>query len=161
MSLLAYAKQFFGHGQITWCRGKSLGVKIGNFVPKMKQFFSHWLYKSTVYLSRWRMAQFLWIKSLPDNDAVELKYRERCFHTGVQNQLTGPRESGCDFNSAVFILFCLVILINSLKPRKMAAVSQTTFSNAFSWLKMFEFRLRFHWSLLLRVQLTIIQHWFR
>ena len=44
---------------------------------------------------------------------------------------------------------------------KMAVVSQTTLSNAFSWMKMLEFRLRFLWSLFLRVQLTIIQHWFR
>ena len=28
-------------------------------------------------------------------------------------------------------------------------------------MKMYEFRLRFHWSLFLRVQLTIFQHWFR
>ena len=38
---------------------------------------------------------------------------------------------------------------------------QTTFSNGFSWLKMYEFRLTFHWSLFPGVQLTIIQHWFR
>ena len=44
---------------------------------------------------------------------------------------------------------------------KMAAIFQTTFSNAFSWMKMYEFRLRFHWSLFLRFQLTISQHWFR
>ena len=44
---------------------------------------------------------------------------------------------------------------------KMAAVAQTTLSNAFSWMKISEFRLRFHWSLFLREQLTIIQHWFR
>ena len=44
---------------------------------------------------------------------------------------------------------------------KMAAVSQTIFSNAFSWMKMYEFQLKFHWSILLRVQLTIFQHWFR
>ena len=44
---------------------------------------------------------------------------------------------------------------------KMDAISQTTFSSAFSWMKMFEFRLKFHWSLFLRVQLAIIQHWFR
>ena len=44
---------------------------------------------------------------------------------------------------------------------KMAAIFQTAFSNAFSWMKMFEFRLKFHWSLFLRVQLTIFQHWFR
>ena len=44
---------------------------------------------------------------------------------------------------------------------KMGAVSQTTLSNAFSWMKMLEFRLRFHRSLFLRVQLTINQHWYR
>ena len=44
---------------------------------------------------------------------------------------------------------------------KMDAISQTTFSNAFSWMKMLEYRLKFHWSLFLRVQLTISQHWFR
>ena len=44
---------------------------------------------------------------------------------------------------------------------KMDAISQTTFSNAFSWMKMFEYRSKFHWSLFLRVQLTISQHWFR
>ena len=41
------------------------------------------------------------------------------------------------------------------------AITQTTFSSAFYWKKMFEFRLKFHWSLFLRVQLTIFQHWFR
>ena len=30
---------------------------------------------------------------------------------------------------------------------KMAAIFQTTFSNGFSWMKMYEFRLTFHWSL--------------
>ena len=41
------------------------------------------------------------------------------------------------------------------------ATSQTTFWSAVSWMKIFEFRLRFHWSLFLRVQLTMFQHWFR
>ena len=45
--------------------------------------------------------------------------------------------------------------------KKMAAISQTTLSNAFSWMKMLEFRLKFHWSLFLSAQLTIFQHWFR
>ena len=44
---------------------------------------------------------------------------------------------------------------------KMAAIFQTTFPNGFSWMKMYDFRLTFHWSLFLRVQLTIFQHWFR
>ena len=33
---------------------------------------------------------------------------------------------------------------------KVASISQTTLSNAFSWMKMFEFRLKFYWSLSLR-----------
>ena len=44
---------------------------------------------------------------------------------------------------------------------KMADIFQTTVSNAFSWMKMFKFRLRFQWSLFPRVQLTIFQHWVR
>ena len=43
----------------------------------------------------------------------------------------------------------------------MAAISQTIFSNAFSWMKMYEFRLRFRWSLFVRVQLTIFQYCFQ
>ena len=37
------------------------------------------------------------------------------------------------------------------------AISQTRFSNAFSWMKMFQLWLKFHWSLFLRVQLTIFR----
>ena len=44
---------------------------------------------------------------------------------------------------------------------KMDAIFQTTFSKGFSWMKMNEFRLRFHWNLFLRFELTIFQHWFR
>ena len=40
-------------------------------------------------------------------------------------------------------------------------ISQPTFSNAFSRMSMLEFRLKFHWSLFLRVQLTTFQNWFR
>ena len=51
--------------------------------------------------------------------------------------------------------------VNTLRPRQMDAISQTTYSSAFSWMKMFEFRLKFHWSLFPRIQLTIFQQWFR
>ena len=44
---------------------------------------------------------------------------------------------------------------------KMDSISQTTFSNVFSSMKMYGFRLTFHWNLFLGVQLTIFQHWFR
>ena len=44
---------------------------------------------------------------------------------------------------------------------KMAMTSPTIFGNAFSWMESFVFRLEFHWSLFLRIQLTISQHYFR
>ena len=34
--------------------------------------------------------------------------------------------------------------VNSSLPNKMATISQMTFSNEFSWMKMFEFWLQFH-----------------
>ena len=43
----------------------------------------------------------------------------------------------------------------------MAAIFQTTFSDAFSWMKIHELRLIFHRALFLRDQLTIFQYWFR
>ena len=49
----------------------------------------------------------------------------------------------------------------SLCRDKMAGILQTTLSTAFSWMKMLEFQLKFHWSLFLRIQLTILKHWFR
>ena len=53
-----------------------------------------------------------------------------------------------------------VYTFNTLRPRRMAAISRTTFSNTFSWIKMYQFRLRFLWSLFLKLQLTIFQHCF-
>ena len=44
---------------------------------------------------------------------------------------------------------------------KRADIFQTTFSNAFSSLKMYKFRVIFHWSYFPGVQSTILQHWFR
>ena len=44
---------------------------------------------------------------------------------------------------------------------KMAAISQTIFSNAFSWMKTSEFQIMFHWNVFLMVKLTICHHGFR
>ena len=53
------------------------------------------------------------------------------------------------------------ILLTHWGRDNMADISQTIFSNAFSWMKIYEFRLIFHWSLFLWFWLTISQHWFR
>ena len=50
--------------------------------------------------------------------------------------------------------------MNTLRPRQNGR-QFLIFSHAFSRIKMCEFRLCFHCSLLLRFQLTLSQHWFR
>ena len=57
-----------------------------------------------------------------------------------------------------------LVWLDTLTPLpldKMAAISQTTFSNAFSLMKIYWFWLRFHWSLFLMVHLPIFLPWFR
>ena len=54
-----------------------------------------------------------------------------------------------------------LLAFNSLRPRQIHAISQTTFSNAFSWMKMNEFRLGYHWSSFLSFESTIFHNWFR
>ena len=55
--------------------------------------------------------------------------------------------------------WCNIEIFNTMRPRQNRW--HFAFPSAFSWMKMFEYRLKFHWSLFLRVQLTIFQHWFR
>ena len=45
--------------------------------------------------------------------------------------------------------------LTTLPLDKMAAISQTIFSNAFSWMKPFVFWLQCHWSLFLMIHWTI------
>ena len=63
--------------------------------------------------------------------------------------------------SNMLLTDCITSLLTHLPLDKMAAISQTIFSDAFSWMKSFVFWLKFHWSVFLRVQLTITKHWFR
>ena len=39
-----------------------------------------------------------------------------------------------------------MISLTHLRLDKMAAISQTTFLNTISWMKVFEFKLNFHWK---------------
>ena len=43
----------------------------------------------------------------------------------------------------------------------MVAIFQMTFSSAFSLMKMYEFRFKFHWSLFLSFKVTASQNWFK
>ena len=55
----------------------------------------------------------------------------------------------------------LWVPMNRLRLRQNGRHFTDNTFNAFSWMKMYEFCLKFHWSLFLRVQLMIFQHWLR
>ena len=61
------------------------------------------------------------------------------------------KEIKCETN----VIHYLEIILIHRGWNNMATISQMTLSNAFSWMKMLEFKSKFHWSLFLRVQLTI------
>ena len=52
-------------------------------------------------------------------------------------------------------------LIQWLKEVRQDNISQTTFSRAFSWMKILVFWLKFQWNLFPKAQLMISQYWFR
>ena len=86
------------------------------------------------------------------------------FHILVRWHLyieSGPRLPSGNKQIGIGPACHLVCILTHWGRDKMATVSQTTLSNAFSCMKILEFRLIFHRKLFLRVQLTIFQHWFR
>ena len=89
---------------------------------------------------------FIWLESF----VVELSY---CHH-----KIPGTSRACRD---CYWHYYTDNLQITHLLLAKMAAISQTTFSKTISWMKSFIFRFEFHWSLFLRVQLTIFRHWFR
>ena len=67
----------------------------------------------------------------------------------------------CLINVSSQLDFSCGKILTNLPLDKMASISQTIFSDAFSRLKIFGFWLKMHWNLFLRVQLTIVEHRFR
>ena len=80
-------------------------------------------------------------------------------HPQIEISLTAPLSPNlfCQVTNAAGTASLILLGVN-----RMAAIRQTTFSATFSWIKM---KIVFHFSLqcrlLLRVQLTMGQHWFR
>ena len=75
--------------------------------------------------------------------------------TFTDQRWVGPVKAP-NFHSLLIMPF-----LTNLSLEKMAVVSQTILPDAFSWMKCFVFCLNFHWTLFLRAQLSITQHWFR
>ena len=84
----------------------------------------------------------------------------------LQSQQCASDKAGWGINILICItaweiwlsLICILFEGSTSHP---LLLSQTTFSNAYSWMKSFLFPFKIHWYLFLRVQWTIRQHWFR
>ena len=109
----------------------------------------------------------LWFNSLRPSDAIWLQRSQSPLAQVMACCLTAPSHylNQCWLLSSQILwhlseVNSIQCLLTHWGRDKMAAIYQTTFTNAFPWMKMYEFRLKFHWSLFVRVQLTIYQHWF-
>ena len=79
-----------------------------------------------------------------------------CVHISVSNQVV---HCGIwDWSFVWFVrrfrfsgLFISRQCLTHWRSNKMASIWQTSLSNAFSWMKMFNFQIQFHWDLFLRV----------
>ena len=111
---------------------------------------------------------YIW-NILKENDVTVILFYSRCYKLKWNDAthmicfiwiwaLAINRFAYANDDKMLFDYYILTQLTH-LPLDKMAAVSLMTFSNALSWMKSFVFRFRFHWSLFLRVQLTITQHW--
>ena len=78
----------------------------------------------------------------------------------------------CNFRQGDYLRICCVLKLRSIMQLPLSAVillthwgrdkiSQLILTNAFSWMNVYKFRLKFHWSMFLKVQSTIFQHWMR
>ena len=137
---------------------------------------------STVCLTYWGRVTHIYVSKLTTIDSdngLSPERHQAIIWTNAGILLTGPL--GINFNE-IFIKihtfsfkkinlkmssgkwspFCLGLNVLTHWGRdKVDAISQTTVSDTFSWMKIFEFRLKLHWNLLPRVESIIFQHWFR
>ena len=90
-----------------------------------------------------------------------LKRRCRSWQTTISKTLAGKGYWRLYWNSIELSRRYIFNVLTHWGRDEVDAILQTTVSDTISWMKIFEFRLNFHWNLLPRVQFTIFQHWFR
>ena len=124
-------------------------------VIKWKHFPRNWPFVRGIHRSRW----------IPHTQRPVTRSFDVFFDLRL-NKRSSKQPWGWWFETPSWSLWrqCNIYIASCALPRsqvisllihwsrdKMAAISQTTLSIAFSWMKMLEFRLTFHWSLFLRV----------
>ena len=106
------------------------------------------VFSGTLHHSTWRISHRLVKVPLREQRLFSFSYALSNIKTAEDSAAPGAMTSSYS-------------ILTHLLLDKMAAMSQTIFSDVYSWLESFVFWLKFHWSLFMRVQFTITQHWFR
>ena len=122
-----------------------------------------WLQTSITDPARTRFAKPQWVNA----------FKIRCTHTGTPwciinaaNCKARLVQSSGNVNSTntlhhFYFQYVPCLLHTRQSSLYDYSILQTTFSNVFSWMKMWEFRLLSHRSLFQRIQFTIFHHWLR
>ena len=148
-------------------------------------WYEHWeghRQSSCTALTHWGLVTHIWVSKLTiigsDNglsprqhqviirtNAVILTIRPKGTYFGeilLKIKNFSLKKMHLKMSSAKWRPFCLRLNVLTHWGRdKMDAISQTTFSRAFSSMKIVVFWLDFHLNMFERVQFTIIQNWFR
>ena len=129
----------------------------GRFLKKLtsktgtNQFFKIWAPMSLVKCPSPLEIKFHWAECVKGNynwmEPIPISEKLR---TNVGYQFCWPLHKWLP-KCPKFRLPTLVLCLTHWGRDKMDAILQTPFSTAFPWLKMFEFRLKFHWNLFLGV----------
>ena len=93
-------------------------------------------------------------------DFMKSQWGTHCLVCAWRNSIILHQSSMVHLKMPKHHISWFAVSLTHLPLDKMAAISQTMFSDAFPWMKICVL-LTFHWSLYIRVQLTITQHWFR
>ena len=90
-----------------------------------------------------------------------MSLRQSAQETQLVCSMDGSILHKCRIHPKQYHKDCTLLCLTHLPRDKRPPFWQKTFSNVFSWMKMIQFCCKFHWNLLLGVQLTINEHWFR
>ena len=107
------------------------------------------------YHSKWRCR---YINSIPKYSKNKLKL------LADDKYLCDDTTQLCKWHMMIFFLLCYsqTLFFTPESSSTLISTSQLICSwTKFSWMKSCVFLFKFHWSLFLKVQLTISQHWFR
>ena len=101
-------------------------------------------------------------KKLINDTFLTTQQADNCLCLGCMTSLDANGSIREEIYMSLSLAFCgpSTLELTHRGREKVAAISETIFSNAFSWNCEMKMKIQFHWTLFSMVQLTINQCWF-